>query len=93
MAKKASGSNDKKGTDNKKGKAKTEEDGEEKQTKVTGFELVVRSISSIFFKGKSALKAANAVNVRHILCEKHSRSTEALEKIKVSLLQSYYYKS
>jgi len=32
-------------------------------------------------KGKSALKAATAVNVRHILCEKHSRATEALEKI------------
>ncbi|KAI0318523.1 hypothetical protein OF83DRAFT_1115562 [Amylostereum chailletii] len=32
-------------------------------------------------KGKGALKAANAINVRHILCEKHSRATEALEKI------------
>ncbi|TRM63580.1 hypothetical protein BD626DRAFT_494729 [Schizophyllum amplum] len=31
-------------------------------------------------KGK-ALKAATAVNVRHILCEKHSKATEALEKI------------
>jgi hypothetical protein len=30
------------------------------------------------------LKVANAVNVRHILCEKHSRATEALEKIRVS---------
>ncbi|KAF9467874.1 hypothetical protein BDZ94DRAFT_1155072, partial [Collybia nuda] len=26
-------------------------------------------------------KAATAVNVRHILCEKHSKATEALEKI------------
>ncbi|TFY82932.1 hypothetical protein EWM64_g1080 [Hericium alpestre] len=34
-------------------------------------------------KGKGGLKAANAINVRHILCEKHSRATEALEKIKV----------
>ncbi|PBK80232.1 FKBP-like protein [Armillaria gallica] len=32
-------------------------------------------------KGKSALKAATAVNVRHILCEKHSKATEALAKI------------
>jgi NIMA-interacting peptidyl-prolyl cis-trans isomerase 4 len=32
-------------------------------------------------KGKGALKAAAAVNVRHILCEKHSRATEALQKI------------
>jgi hypothetical protein len=56
MAKKASGSNDKKGTDNKKGKAKTEEDGEEKQTKVTGFELVVRSIGSIFCRERVLLR-------------------------------------
>ncbi|TCD70707.1 Peptidyl-prolyl cis-trans isomerase pin4 [Steccherinum ochraceum] len=32
-------------------------------------------------KGKGGLKAATAVNVRHILCEKHSRATEALQKI------------
>ncbi|KAK0452428.1 hypothetical protein EV421DRAFT_900512 [Armillaria borealis] len=32
-------------------------------------------------KGKSVLKAATAVNVRHILCEKHSKATEALAKI------------
>jgi len=30
-----------------------------------------------------ALKAATAVNVRHILCEKHSKATEALAKIQV----------
>ncbi|GJE85139.1 FKBP-like protein [Phanerochaete sordida] len=30
---------------------------------------------------KGALKAATAVNVRHILCEKHSKATEALQKI------------
>lgn len=27
------------------------------------------------------MKAATAVNVRHILCEKHSKATEALQKI------------
>ncbi|KAJ3764090.1 hypothetical protein EV360DRAFT_32219 [Lentinula raphanica] len=32
-------------------------------------------------KGKSGLKAATAVNVRHILCEKYSKATEALQKI------------
>jgi len=32
-------------------------------------------------KSKPALKGAQAVNVRHILCEKHSKATEALEKI------------
>lgn len=33
--------------------------------------------------GKGGLKAATAVNVRHILCEKHSKATEALQKIQV----------
>ncbi|KIJ99904.1 hypothetical protein K443DRAFT_132868 [Laccaria amethystina LaAM-08-1] len=32
-------------------------------------------------ESKSGLKAATAVNVRHILCEKHSKATEALQKI------------
>jgi len=32
-------------------------------------------------KGKGGLKPANAINVRHILCEKHSRIMEALQKI------------
>ncbi|TDL18774.1 FKBP-like protein [Rickenella mellea] len=31
---------------------------------------------------KAALKPATAVNVRHILCEKHSKALEALQKIK-----------
>jgi hypothetical protein len=29
------------------------------------------------------MKAATAVNVRHILCEKHSKATEALQRIQV----------
>lgn len=32
-------------------------------------------------KGKGGLKAATAVNVRHVLCEKHSKATEALQRI------------
>ncbi|EIW78397.1 FKBP-like protein [Coniophora puteana RWD-64-598 SS2] len=32
-------------------------------------------------KGKGGLKPATAINVRHILCEKHSRASEALQKI------------
>ncbi|KAJ7927497.1 hypothetical protein B0H13DRAFT_1035593 [Mycena leptocephala] len=32
-------------------------------------------------KSSKGLKAATAVNVRHILCEKHSKATEALAKI------------
>ncbi|KXN90298.1 Peptidyl-prolyl cis-trans isomerase NIMA-interacting 4, partial [Leucoagaricus sp. SymC.cos] len=33
-------------------------------------------------QGKGGLKPATAINVRHILCEKHSKALEALEKIK-----------
>lgn len=35
-------------------------------------------------KGKSGkgLKPANSINVRHILCEKHSKKEEALEKLR-----------
>jgi hypothetical protein len=35
------------------------------------------------YQGKGELKPATAINVRHILCEKHSRAMEALEKIQV----------
>jgi peptidyl-prolyl cis-trans isomerase NIMA-interacting 4 len=31
---------------------------------------------------KGKLKPANAINVRHILCEKHSRKEEALTKLR-----------
>jgi len=33
-------------------------------------------------KDKTKLKAANSINVRHILCEKHSKKEEALEKLR-----------
>jgi NIMA-interacting peptidyl-prolyl cis-trans isomerase 4 len=33
-------------------------------------------------KDKGKLKPANAINVRHILCEKHSRKEEALAKLR-----------
>jgi peptidyl-prolyl cis-trans isomerase NIMA-interacting 4 len=32
--------------------------------------------------GKGKLKPANSINVRHILCEKHSKKEEALEKLR-----------
>ena len=35
------------------------------------------------FQGKGGLKAATAVDVRHILCEKHSKAMEALQRIQV----------
>jgi NIMA-interacting peptidyl-prolyl cis-trans isomerase 4 len=31
---------------------------------------------------KSKLKPATSINVRHILCEKHSKKEEALERLK-----------
>ncbi|KAJ7240450.1 hypothetical protein C8J57DRAFT_1085818 [Mycena rebaudengoi] len=52
-------------TGDKKGKAKSAEEDTEDTST----------------KGKSGLKAATAVNVRHILCEKHSKATEALQKL------------
>ncbi|OKL60326.1 Peptidyl-prolyl cis-trans isomerase pin4 [Talaromyces atroroseus] len=33
-------------------------------------------------KGGKGLKPANSINVRHILCEKHSKKEEALEKLR-----------
>jgi len=34
-------------------------------------------------QGKGTLKSATAINVRHILCEKHSKAIEALQRIQV----------
>ncbi|EGD84158.2 peptidyl-prolyl cis-trans isomerase pin4 [Trichophyton rubrum CBS 118892] len=42
------------------------------------------SESSDIGKGKG-LKAANSINVRHILCEKHSKKEEALEKLRAGV--------
>lgn len=47
--------------------------------------MLTRLDTLLFQQGKSGLKPATAINVRHILCEKHSRATEALEKIQVCL--------
>ncbi|KAK2767461.1 Peptidyl-prolyl cis-trans isomerase pin4 [Arachnomyces sp. PD_36] len=33
-------------------------------------------------KGGKGQKAANSINVRHILCEKHSKKEQALEKLR-----------
>ncbi|KAK2461319.1 hypothetical protein APHAL10511_006846 [Amanita phalloides] len=65
MGKKGAAS-DKKTTEKKEDK-KSKSEGDDKQSKACSI-------------GKS-LKAATAVNVRHILCEKHSKATEALQKI------------
>ncbi|KAI0078288.1 FKBP-like protein [Panus rudis PR-1116 ss-1] len=66
MAKKGSSSNDKKAAGNKGGSSGS------KASNETGEKQA---------KGKGGLKPATAVNVRHILCEKHSKATEALQKI------------
>ncbi|PCH35056.1 FKBP-like protein [Wolfiporia cocos MD-104 SS10] len=66
MAKKANASADKKPADKKAGK---------------GAAKTSEAASDSKSKGKGALKPATAVNVRHILCEKHSKATEALQKI------------
>lgn len=38
-------------------------------------------------KPKGGLKPATAINVRHILCEKHSKVMDALGKLQVSSLR------
>ncbi|KAF5379193.1 hypothetical protein D9615_005909 [Tricholomella constricta] len=69
MAKKAAAA-DKKASDNKKGGDKKAKGGED-----------ASGSADKQAKSKGGLKAATAVNVRHILCEKHSKATEALQKI------------
>ncbi|TFK49084.1 FKBP-like protein [Heliocybe sulcata] len=66
MAKKAAGS-EKKGNEKKGNEKKSGSSKEDSSEKQS--------------KGKGGLKAATAVNVRHILCEKHSKATEALQKL------------
>jgi hypothetical protein len=61
--------------------------GDEKQSKVWSllrrYNSLIDNNGLLYYKGKGGLKAATAVNVRHILCEKHSKATEALQKLKV----------
>ncbi|CAG8739846.1 16492_t:CDS:2, partial [Acaulospora morrowiae] len=51
------------------------------------------NIESVFLEGESSsgktgkLKAANSVKVRHILCEKHSKAMEALNKLTVDRIR------
>lgn len=64
----------------KKNQKKDEEDEDDKGGKVR-WNLGYAMWYSFELQGK--LKAATAVNVRHILCEKHSRAAEALALIQV----------
>jgi len=63
---KASTSDNKKSADKKNKSSNATDDTEESGSKS---------------KSKGGLKPATAINVRHILCEKHSKATEALQKI------------
>ncbi|KAI0031353.1 hypothetical protein K488DRAFT_79108 [Vararia minispora EC-137] len=72
MAKKGAGLTDKKaGSKPAKGKSDDEDKGK----------ASLYFIEFMPLGGKATLKAANTINVRHILCEKHSRASEALGKI------------
>jgi NIMA-interacting peptidyl-prolyl cis-trans isomerase 4 len=70
----------------KKGKQGNSDTGEENQSKVMltmPANGICQADTETMSQGKGGLKAATAINVRHILCEKHSKATEALEKIQV----------
>ena len=86
---KGAASKDKKSAEKKggnKGKGKPEEPAD-KGGKVRTMYMSIRDsfllCRSEEFQGKGGLKAATAVNVRHILCEKHSKTMEALQRIQV----------
>ncbi|TFK73501.1 FKBP-like protein [Pluteus cervinus] len=85
MAKKSSGSTTDKKTSDKKSNEKKEDaskNSKKGKAKTAADEDVEEESSSKQTKGgKGALKPATAINVRHILCEKHSKATEALQKI------------
>jgi len=87
MAKGAS--KDKKPAENKgsgKGKGKSEE-AADKSGKVRavylGFLIFSFLVLTLRDQGMGGLKPATAINVRHILCEKRSKATEALQRIQV----------
>jgi hypothetical protein len=85
MAKKASTSAGKKPADKKAKPAKSGDyDDTQSNSKVFYIVLLVTPCLTKGAKGKNGLKPATAVNVRHILCEKHSRATEALQRLQVT---------
>ncbi|KAL1924924.1 uncharacterized protein VTP21DRAFT_4578 [Calcarisporiella thermophila] len=56
--------------------------GKQKQAPAKGSKSSGGDDSGSGGKSGGKLKAANSIKVRHILCEKHSKIMEALEKIK-----------
>ena len=76
-----------------KGKGKSEAADKGAKVRRTGKPFVISYFLTLGFinQGKAGLKAATAVNVRHILCEKHSKATEALQRIQVRCKMIYYH--
>ena len=69
--------------DDKKNKGRGDDGEDDKQSKVkASFRPGIVDPNGVT-KGKG-LKPATAINVRHILCEKHSKASEALQKIQVT---------
>ena len=88
MAKGAS-SKDKKSGEKGKGKGKAEETAD-KGGKVRSILYPFFALLCVdFAKHGKGMKAATAINVRHILCEKHSKATEALQRIQVRSFNMY----
>ena len=65
-----------------KNKSDSKKSAEHSDTKVF-YTFFAHRDNSALRQGKGGLKPATAINVRHILCERHSKALEALEKIQV----------
>jgi hypothetical protein len=79
---KKGGAAEKKPAEKKGGKSETSDKAASKVSRIRSLALsLAHVICLLAVQGKDGLKAATAVNVRHILCEKQSRSNEAMAKI------------
>ncbi|KAF9788050.1 FKBP-like protein [Thelephora terrestris] len=75
-------STDKKPADKKAASKKQNVENSAEDSKVRPSAFICNDFGSIdSTQGGGKLKAATSINVRHILCEKHSKATEALTKI------------
>lgn len=73
---------DKKPTEKKTGEKKSADKGGDKSAGDSKVSLIYLFMYTFYYVLRfPQLKAATAVQVRHILCEKQSRALEALEKI------------
>jgi NIMA-interacting peptidyl-prolyl cis-trans isomerase 4 len=74
--------NKKKGASNAKAKDTKAKDTKAKDSKSKDSSSKSKDSKDSKDSDKGKLKPANAINVRHILCEKHSRKEEALTKLR-----------